>query len=207
VQISKNLKNEFSIWKLKRLSKYALISIILIAIFQYLDEYLGVYDISDHKPSLHIDNITEKIFVAVFFAPIIEEIVFRLPLKRADWFYLSLVCSLILLTDFKGHGLIVSYSVLIYLLFVFLFQYTNYEFFGKGLKVLSVIVFGFSHATNYLGNVFLDNSFFNVILMFSSQLIMGYFLVKIRIEISFSYAIYLHALVNFLIILLNLIFD
>jgi hypothetical protein len=162
-------------------------------------------------------NQSNYIILAVLLVPILEEIIFRLPLLHPKFLGISIVI-LLLTYSAELYSSIVQTQVLISIflgLVVFLALIISFFFLIKPNKLLlflakkpnvvvyiSVFIFGFSHL--FVNANILSFLVFGFLLFFSTvHILLGFTLSFIRINMGFLWAIIGHSAYNFAIIIIT----
>ncbi len=179
-------------------------NIIVLGILDLIENYLNL-----NKPKIeNKENILDNIaFYSIFFiliAPILEEVLYRLPLKRNKYYLLSLLVGFIYIIVFDL--LILKIALGIYLLCVI------YLIFSKRkvpilFAIVSIFVFVLSHVGNYSSTDIKIMSFLGLIFLFAPQLILGIITTLFRKYFSFKYSLIYHTIYNLTIILLAINLD
>jgi hypothetical protein len=192
---------------------------IIIFLFLYILLILKIFAlIKIGEPNVHFKNpnlfntFNTKIIWAVFIAPVVEEIVYRLPLKfsiNSFFFTLSYLiffyCTKIFSFAFETYyTYIFNYLIILMLFFVFKFIFRNrkikiglYLFWKKYFVIIFYslsFLFAFSHIFNYDSN-FLDilkAAHIIILPRFISAIIFGY----IRLRINLFGSVLMHSMIN-----------
>ncbi len=180
---------------------------INILILAALDLVEGFLELSmpeiDGKENI-LDNIIFYSIFLIFLAPILEEVLYRLPLKRNSFTFFSLLVGVIYILIFDL--LLIRIVLGIYLISIIYLRVWKKEI-SKVFIVISIFVFTISHIGNY---GLLDIQSMNLLafmFLFLPQLILGIIVSFLRIEFSFNYALLYHVLYNAIIILFAINFD
>jgi hypothetical protein len=199
------LATEIYISKFKTLFKYYFWAVSIAVVSHIIKEYFKVYDKQDIK-SFDIERESMEMFLLLaIIAPIVEEFIFRFPLRKTSLFYFSILASCIFISDLKASNMIIACFIFVFWISLFWFQYSNSKMSILFVRIISILTFAIIHASNFNNDIFEANTAVNILFMFSSQLVMGVFLLKIRLEIGFLYAFLLHSFYNssFFLISLN----
>lgn len=156
-----------------------------------------------------LEHISQKgysmaaIITGVIFAPIYEEIIFRLCLianKKNYYIVLISLISLIIISLFREKYWVSSIlsGVFLLLLSLKIVKYTNLQtFYAVNFKYIfwfSSFLFGLLHMTNYSGN-YLTILALSPILCFP-QIAMGFILGYIRMNYGFIFGVIVHIIIN-----------
>lgn len=180
------------------------INILILIVLDIVESFL---DIS--KPEIDDrDNILNNIlFYSVYLiiiAPFLEEILYRLPLRRNSFTFFSLIVGVIYILIFDL--LLIRIALGIYLVCIIYLMFLKNKI-PKIFILISIFVFTISHIGNYnLIDVKSMNSL-GLIFLLSPQLILGIIVTLFRTKFSFKYGLLYHALYNSIIILLALSFN
>ena len=141
-------------------------------------------------------------FLAVIAAPVLEELLFRLPItryKRDLWLWLGLM-PLLVWVVFGFTPLIVSIMLVLMLIggvMLFLIKKERFQFLVHKsfplLVYLTSVIFGLIHLGNYSGLPWLSGG---IVIFVLPQLIIGFLLAFARVRLGFLSTILLHALHN-----------
>jgi hypothetical protein len=178
--------------------KYLILLLSTTVIQQFLEDYFSINSTITSKLSKEFyEKPVELAFIAIVFAPFIEEVIFRLPLRKTKLFVFSLLFSLIFIKGFKSLDLIVSVSVIIYCVVIL-----YYQFFAEN-RIIHCIMISFSvftftvvHISNYEYTELITKEYFELILLFLPQLLLGFFSTNLRIKTKFVYSLILHTIYN-----------
>lgn len=133
-----------------------------------------------------------------FISPIIEEFIFRFPLKfnNKNIFIIPIILLFIFISDF----LIAKFFFLLFFICLIIQLITE-----KNVKIiyfLSIICFGIIHLDNY--NSINDSIIENIVLIFP-QLLLGTILTFIRMHENIKSSILYHSIYNFIILLISIV--
>lgn len=179
------------------------INILLISGINLIEIFL---ELNKSEMLLSIDDILEDLgFYIILFcviAPVFEETVFRLPLKKNPFIFLSLILSVIYLLLASILLVKIVYGVYLVGLIYLIFSKKDAP---QYFIVISILAFAFVHLENYNLVDIAQLSFLEIVFPFSAQLILGIIVSLLRIHFSFKYAILYHALYNSSILTLALL--
>ncbi|MEM9136031.1 MAG: CPBP family glutamic-type intramembrane protease [Cyanobacteria bacterium P01_F01_bin.42] len=197
--------------KIWRLYTVHLILITLIAlVIQVLSTW--IISISENKLGSILDSVTtaQFLFMAVVFAPLIEEVLFRLPLRFSRlnlglplvivMFSLSSIAVGLIPVPLTGVSWLVLFALGTLLgaaVISRLDRKGGSRLFSqhlRGLTYVSAIVFGSVHIMNYP-----QSAWVVMPILVLPQTILGFLLVYVRIRFGFLWAVYTHALHNLLV--------
>lgn len=188
--------------------KWFILLNLLIIIFKFF--VLILLDSDGIKLEKYLSKYTliEQVLLIGLFAPLIEELIYRFPLKKSKSsvdiiFFITLPFSIFL--TFKSNSfVIICFLVSFYLLFRYRIHYKilkNYSKWSKYIFWILNIVFAVSHTDN-----FSDDSFFNILILISLALISSLFFSFSRIFLGFKYSVFAHVMNNCFFLLVNSIF-
>ena len=163
-----------------------------------MEDYFSINSTITSKLSKKFyDKRVELAFIAIVFAPFIEEVIFRLPLRKTKLFVFSLLFSLIFIKGFKSLDLIVSVSVIIYCVIILYYQFFAENRIIRCIMIsFSVFTFTVVHISNYAYTELITKEYFELILLFLPQLLLGFFSTNLRIKTKFVYSLLLHTMYN-----------
>ncbi len=189
-------------------------SIILIGVLLLNLGFLLAYDLIKYYFKLNLpqvninENIMNKIFfysfIFILIGPILEELLYRLPLKKNKYSYLSLFVGVIyvIIFDFLPIRIMLG----LYLASIIYLQLTKRKI-PNLFIFFSILMFTISHIGNY--NI-IDLKLMNtagLIFLFLPQLVVGIITSVFRLKFSFKYAIFYHSIYNLIVILLAIIIE
>ncbi|MEF9476725.1 hypothetical protein ACR1PO_06905 [Chryseobacterium sp. RRHN12] len=191
------------------------ISIVLIHIIDYLVTEILHYNsiLSEFKKS-HEDRSKYSVIKIVLIAPVIEEILFRLALRRSK-LNLAIFASFLYFAAFYKSFYKISlvdinfYYVLTTSFVVGFIFYSKSNYFPKinliefkMFTIISITLFGLMHINNI-------KPIFNLVLFYPfyviPQMIMAYFITNIRLKFNFWWGVILHCFINLTSIILHTI--
>lgn len=201
--------------------KYVLASLLFayvgVILLKIIINYAGhFFDFDFHIEQQSKKKSIIKLFLlTIIFAPVIEELIFRLHLKNKKInFIISLSLLIIIMLSLFFNGNIKNLDVVYYssyLSYIVLVMYVSNKkffkhnlFFVKTHLIINCIFFALFHITNYKIINYSDFHVYiiNVIPMF----IFGYYFSKIRLNLNIYWAIFAHMISNsipFLLIVLR----
>jgi len=153
-----------------------------------------------------ISNFIFSFFGVIVLSPIIEEMVFRLPLKKNGLYLISVFFSLIFLISS-------SYLFVKIILSLFVGNTIFHQSYSKSVLVywilvgLSIFAFVSIHFENFDSNDFKNLDFINISILFLPHLFLAVILTKIRLQTCFTNAVVFHSLYNLIILSLALLFN
>jgi len=188
-----------------------LYSLEVTTLFLFLSFTIAIDIPRGQRVEYHADvSAITSFMLTVFFAPLIEETVFRLPLRPFE-LNIALVCSVLLFiaTLFAQYsGFIYVFIILvcinllignncqkIKILQVFYNEHSHLVFYS------SALLFGLAHITNY------ESRSWFLLLWVVPQTIGGLFLGFVRMRYGFWYAVFLHAFHNAWLCLLLILIE
>ncbi|MDN3675513.1 CPBP family glutamic-type intramembrane protease [Flavobacterium branchiarum] len=182
----------------------ALVFILGIELVRYL---LDIKDPDSNKlKDAFLSNFTFAFFSAVILSPIIEEVGFRLSLKRNKHYWLSIVFCLVFLLS--TNFMVTKIICLLYIGITILHQFNNKTNLIKDIAiVLSVLTFLCVHFDNYNENELRALGSLDLLMLFLPQFVIGLIITKIRLQTCFLNSIIFHSFYNFFILSLALLFN
>ena len=178
--------------------------VVIIEVLKYL--FNIVDPINNKLKDEFLLNFVWSSFGVIIISPIFEEIIFRLPLKKNNYFWVSIVFSLVFLLSS-------NFTIVKIICLLFVVSIIMYQFFDKFillhyiLIVFSVITFVFVHFGNYDRNEFNVMRLVDLIFLFLPQFFIALVLTKIRLQTSLLNSIIFHSIYNFIILLFALSFN
>jgi hypothetical protein len=178
--------------------------ILFLTIINVLEVYLGIETVTSEYILKLLDNYVEFIVFTVIFAPLLEEVVFRYPLKKCKNVYIALVLGC--LESFLNDNRFITYTfiavnIISFILFFF-FKRKNLPLF---ILLIYVALFSLSHVENYNLNDLAGLHWSSLIFQFFPQLVLGLILTYIRINTRFLYALVYHSAYNLVIAIIVII--
>ncbi len=180
-------------------------NILFTEIFDVLGTYFGITDIeldSKHKEDI-LNNLYFYALFIIIIGPFLEEIVYRLPLKKSKYIWVSLVVGS--LSIFTFDFIFVKIAVGIYLGLI-IYSIISKKAITLFLSIVSVLVFTISHMGNYDATDIEKMNFLELLFTLTPQLIAGIIMTLFRNYFSFSYGLMYHIAYNFTMISLAVIF-
>ncbi|WP_427871524.1 CPBP family glutamic-type intramembrane protease [Flavobacterium sp. MMS24-S5] len=146
----------------------------------------------------------------VLIAPILEEIVFRLPLKKNNHYLSSITLCVFLFLSASLFFLRIM--CLLYIGAILLYQFDKKLVMPDCLTkniiiVLSIVTFVSLHFANYQEEQLNSLPVFSKIFLFLPQLVVGLILTAVRLKTFFLNAVIIHSLYNLIILTLALFFN
>lgn len=189
------------------LFRYLVLAIVFILGIELMRYLLDIKDPDSNKiKDAFLSNFGWSLFGAIIFSPIVEEVSFRLSLKRNNYYWLSIVFCLVFL--FSTNFIVTKIICLLYIGITILHQFNNKPSLIKnGIIVLSVFAFLCVHFDNYNMNELRTLSSLSVITLFLPQFMIALIITKIRLQTCFLNSIIFHSLYNFFILSLALLFN
>ncbi len=137
--------------------------------------------------------------LATTLGPFIEEVAFRLPLKRGKYNWVSLILLFFFVLATLSYPLL-SIGIIIFMGIII----ANYFYTNKLIKillmVLSALTFGFLHLILYEKAFCLEKNILELPILVAPQLFAGVALVLMRLKGNFGLAVAYHCTYNFTII-------
>ena len=185
---------------LKELFIFLFLNFILTVITTYL------FTLNPYNGNICKEN---SFIGLIFLAPIIEELIFRLPLYRSKLnYFISIVSCVVFFSKFFRIISIDLFYFLIFLIFILyvLIRYLKsekqkYNFNHKYKSIIFSFLFGLFHLLNFDKKYVLT---FNLAILFYilHKSIIGYFLSNIRIKYNVFISILFHLIMNLIFFLL-----
>jgi len=196
--ISINSYKKIKIGHILKLLLFYFFSILILGLISHLlCDKLGI--IKDYQL-----NSNRSILIAVFLAPIYEEILLRsLLIFRNKYIHLFVIVSAIfaifsMIERYAISAIIFFVLLLILLILIYIFSKKTIELFIKQYFIwffyFSVFLFGFLHITIFSGD------YFKIILiapiLVGPQIVLGFILGYIRMNYGLRYSILFHFMIN-----------
>lgn len=201
------ISNYFS-WKNQKIIVQILIilflNLILLSLLHYLENFLGVGKPAIENKNEIMDHILFYSVFIVLVAPLLEETLYRLPLKKNSYNFISIIIGIIYLTTTNSS--IFKITLLVYLISVVFLFFAKIDA-PKYIIILAIVVFTISHLGNYNWIDIKSKSAIELGFLLLPQIILALITTHIRINISFKYSFVYHSIYNLSIISLALIFD
>ena len=131
------------------LFKHLLYALVFVSVVELIKYHLNIVEPDNNKlKEEFMSNFIFSFFVAICLSPIIEELVFRLPLIKGDYFIISIVLSFIFLTTS-------SYIFVKIILSLFVALFVFYQFYNHSntlqciLIITSILAFVIIHFDNF----------------------------------------------------------
>lgn len=187
------------------LTKLGKIYIALFCFYAFIITIENVFNISLFVKTTKDDRVLGNlIFGALIIAPLLEELIFRLWLRfERKQLVISLISFIIGYLYWYGFQLN-NIEIPIYLSLLLLYGMT---FFDRSIVkteliiIFTSIIFGLIHMSRLPNYASLP--FYIIIINTVRQMIVGYFLAKVRIDKSIFYSISLHFLINLMAVCLS----
>jgi hypothetical protein len=186
------------------LSKHLLLAIFLVSLIEILKKYVEFTEPS-HIIAYEGINFLLIIAVIVIF-PIIEEIAFRLSIKKNSFYWLSILLSLLFLLTTKF--IFIKVIILVYIIFVLVNQFrTKNRVVNYIVIFLSALCFLLVHFDNYDKHELTLIAPTDFFLLFFPQLLIAILFTKVRVQTFFLNSVILHIAYNLIILTLSYLFD
>ena len=179
-------------------------NIIFLTLLHLVEDYFNLNKAELKNEEDILNHLAFYSLVIIVIAPILEELLYRLPLKRSKFAFFSLLVGIIniLIIDL----LILKIALALYLVGVVYLMYLKKKI-TFILIPLSIILFTVSHVGNYnIEDLELMNSL-DIFFLFLPQLVLGIIVTFIRLKSSFKYALLYHSLYNSTVLFLAIMFD
>lgn len=176
------------------------ISIAFNVLFAFSIVYFNV-NVAKREP-INQNNLLLNFAIAVFVAPVVEELMFRLPLLPNKKYCLISICFIFFgvirayISETNNHEKFIYFLswLIVILLYYYLsetFQFEKSYYVGV-FSIISSIFFAYAHIYN-----FKLNSNENVVLTLLPIFILGILLSYVRIKAGIGWSIFTHCLINF----------
>jgi uncharacterized protein len=186
--------------KMESIAPWSLVTFVHLLVFAYIIVFLfaGLFNFIDidsfeHKTTEYLsDSWLVLFFLAVFFAPILEELVFRFHLNLKPYaITFGLVFSLFFISSYW----ILMAMYIIYMIALLLSVYYRYVLSYAGVVYVSSIFFALVHISNY-ESFDVSRDFVFIPVLIGPQLMLGFILSYIRIHYGLVRAILFHGVYN-----------
>lgn len=143
-------------------------------------------------------------FSVVIFAPLVEEMLYRYPLIKGRYVYVSLIFGCIL-----PYVIDACLSIIVITLCLNVIAFVMYFFLKKkrlpvGISVIYMFVFVVSHVVNYDMLELSRLPWFSFIFLFYAQFLLGVVVTFLRYCYRFRYVLLYHSLYNLIIFLFHI---
>ena len=189
------------------LFKHLLYALVFVSVVELIKYHLNIVEPDNNKlKEEFMSNFIFSFFVAICLSPIIEELVFRLPLIKGDYFIISIVLSFIFLTTS-------SYIFVKIILSLFVALFVFYQFYNHSntlqciLIITSILAFVIIHFDNFNKKDLENYGLINTIFLFLPQFFLAILITKIRMETTFINAVVFHSFYNLTILSFALFFN
>ena len=181
------------------------LTLIIVCIIEYIERTLNIQYPNNELKEYEYSPLVLIIFTGII-APIIEEFMFRYPIKKGNLIYPSLIISsIIIFVTSKSFYISISYLILNIITF-FLYYLKNNKSIPLYLIFPYYLLFIIIHFENYNIEELFSLSYGSILLLLSSQIVLSTALTYIRIKSNrFFPVILFHSMYNLSIITLSLI--
>lgn len=181
------------------------LTLIIVCIIEYIERTLNIQYPNNELKEYEYSPLVLIIFTGII-APIIEEFMFRYPIKKGNLIYPSLIISsIIIFVTSKSFYISISYLILNIITF-FLYYLKNNKTIPLYLIFPYYLLFIIIHFENYNIEELFSLSYGAILLLLSSQIVLSTALTYIRIKSNrFFPVILFHSMYNLSIITLSLI--
>jgi hypothetical protein len=181
-----------------------IIHILFLAILNAIEVYLGIETAELKDKDKYLDNFIELFVFLVIFAPLLEEVVYRYPLKKCKYVYIALVLGC--LVSFLFDNKFIAYTfIAVNIISFILFFFVKRKQLPLFILITYTVLFSVSHVENYNPNDLMGLHWSSLIFQFFPQLVLGIILTYIRINTRFLYALAYHSAYNFVIVIIVII--
>jgi len=188
--------------------KYLSITVIFGTAIEMLRFTLNINEPTSSKvEESFLSNMFWASIGIVLVAPILEEIAFRLPLKKNSYYLISITfCFLFFLS---ASSVFLKVTCFLYIIAVLAYQFSkiSMSIMKNVIIILSTITFVLLHVDNYQEEQLDSLDIFSKIFLFLPQLVAGFILVKVRLKTFFFNAVIIHSLYNLIILTFALLFN
>lgn len=178
------------------------VNLLIVFISRYIETYLEVPS-PKYNIASKISNI-ELFFITIFFAPILEEIIYRYPLLRSKYIYLFLFFGILLYFIEINNIYILIFSISLNIASSLLYFFYGIKKLPMILWLLYIISFVVLHIGNYDLSELNKLPWYSWVFLFDAQIILGIILTYVRFNYQFRYTILYHSIYNFIIYLLHI---
>lgn len=179
-------------------------NLLVVYSFHLLETSLHISKPDSNFKEDILSNLNFYIFFIILFAPFLEEFIFRYPLKKSRWRFISILLSILYIVIFQERFVQLTLGIYLIMLCVIIY-------FKKNASLLiicfSILVFTLIHLGNYEYESLMALNKVEIILLFTPQLLLGITVTLIRLKYSFKGALFYHCLYNAAILFLGLLFD
>jgi membrane protease YdiL (CAAX protease family) len=185
-------------------------SFLMISTILLIELLKNIFNYNESSVSIIEEEFKKNFFFTtigvLIFAPIIEELIFRVPLKKNSLVWCSVVFISIYI--FSSNLLIIKILCLIYVLSIILYQYYDKsKLILYLIMILSTISFVAIHIDNYDITAIEHFTVYNYIVLFLPQFFLSVVLIKVRMQKNVLSAVLTHSLYNSVMLLLALLFN
>jgi hypothetical protein len=181
-----------------------IVHIFILAILNVIEVCLGIETAELKDKDKFLNNFVELFVFAVIFAPLLEEVVFRYPLKKCKYVYIALILGC--LAAFLINNRFITYTFIVGNIISFtLFFFFKRENLPLFILLIYAVLFSLFHIENYNLNDLMGLHWSSLIFQFFPQLVLGIILTYIRINTRFLYALAYHSAYNFVIMIIVII--
>lgn len=198
-KLSKRLKDDFIL--LTFLVSHILFTILLVFMQEH---FLGL---DKYENSIEENFKRSPAFYSIFIigiGPLMEETIYRLPLKRNKYFVISLLLSIAYLLGLKS--LLVIGAMVLYISSLLVLWYKKNDA-SKVIIGLSILTFAMIHIENYGLKDLTSMQILELLSTFFPQLMLGIIVTAVRLKFSFNYGLIYHILYNGIIVSLVFILN
>lgn len=185
--------------------------ILNISILLLMEAIKYIWGIDNNEITLKNEKeISENIFfysiLVVLIAPTMEEILFRLPLKKTSAIYMTFIIGGLYLFIYKES--LINILLVAYLIGVAYYTYVKKESVSVKRFIIgvSILTFVCSHISNYEVSTLISSKAINLIFLFMPQFIVALITTHLRLKFSFIHSLVYHSLYNMSNIFLALLF-
>ena len=181
-----------------------IVHVLFIAIKNVIEPYLGIETATPKDKEELLDNLIDFFVLAVIFAPLLEEVIFRYPLKKCKYVYIALVLGCLVSFTFNNRFftyIFIAMNIISFILFFFFKK----EILPLSVLLIYTVLFSLIHVENYNINDLGVLPWGSLIYQFFPQLVLGLILTYIRIKTRFLYALAYHSAYNFVLFIIIVI--
>lgn len=191
----------------KLIFKIFAINIFVVIVFSILEKGLLGIRLEADQNELASIGMVELFFLAVLFAPLMEEFVFRYPLIRKGIWPIALLFGVVFINISAPNNVLLMSAILTGSLFILMeYLFEKQQQVNILIATLYVFIFTFIHIGNYREEVFKDKTFVHICIQFFPQFCLGVILTWLRLKrVNFSKIILYHSAYNLIFFVLTLL--
>ncbi|GEM_PF-2565648 len=173
------------------------IHVSFIVVIELAIRYFNIDCVQSDRLTAYLESPLELLFVVTVLAPIVEEIAFRYALVKSNYSNLGLLFGVVFAFVANFNSYLLVLMILLNVLAFIVFRFLNKKILPKIFLVGYVLVFGFSHSSNYTVTSLQELPLYAFVIQFLPQMILGTVLTYVRLSSKiFLNVIVYHALYN-----------